>query len=280
MLVTGIASEIRAFTRGHRAAGRTVAFVPTMGALHAGHVALIDRAAAESDVVILSIFVNPMQFNVAADFDRYPRTVEDDLTVARDAGVAAVYLPTADTMYPEGFDTVVHVDRTAAPLEGTGRPGHFDGVATVVTKLFAAVEPDVAIFGQKDFQQLAVVRRMTSDLDLGVRIVGAETVREEDGLALSSRNVRLTVDARRAAPVIKRALDSAAEMITNGETPDSARACFVRTLATEPAARLEYVSVADITTLVETTVVSGPVVISCAVWFDDVRLIDNVVVPE
>lgn len=269
---------IRSFSRSVRSSGRTVAFVPTMGALHMGHISLVERARRECDEVVLSIFVNPAQFNVASDFDKYPRTMESDLRLARDAGVSAVYAPTPEIMYPAGFDTVVHVERTAAPLEGAGRPGHFDGVATVVTKLLAATEPDVAVFGQKDFQQLAVVRRLVADLDLPVRIIGAETVREPDGLAMSSRNSRLSAGARESAPVIKRALDAAAASLRTDGDADSARESFARTLADEPAARVEYVSVADTVSLDEIEHLAAPAVISCAVWFDEVRLIDNVVV--
>lgn len=270
------AGSMRHFTRLHRGAGRTVGFVPTMGALHAGHLELVRRARELSDTVVLSIFVNPMQFNVRSDFDRYPRDIDSDCSLARDAGVAAVYAPAQADMYPDGFDTTVHVERTAAPLEGSGRPGHFDGVSTVVTKLLNAVEPDVAVFGRKDFQQLAVVSRMTRDLDMAVRIVGVETVREPDGLALSSRNVRLSAAARSEAPAIHRALIGALTAMNSGATPAGAKAVFLDAMTEAPSARVEYVSVADADTLEELDVTRSPAVISCAVWFDDVRLIDNV----
>ena len=269
---------IRTFTRSCRARGETVAFVPTMGALHDGHLSLVARAREECDRVVLSIFVNPLQFNVDSDFDRYPRTMEEDLAMARAGNVDAVYTPSVGTVYPEGFDTTVHVGRTAEPLEGAGRPGHFDGVATVVTKLLTAVEPDVAVFGEKDYQQLAVVRRLVVDLGLPVRIVGAPTVRESDGLAMSSRNARLTPAARLAAPVIKRGLDAAAARLRQVSSPRTAREEFASVVSSEPAARIEYVSVADSETLQELDSFGRTAVVSCAVWFDDVRLIDNVVV--
>ena len=270
---------VRAFSRAVRADGGTVGFVPTMGALHRGHLELAATAARECSAVVMSIYVNPTQFNVQSDFDRYPRTLGSDLEKAKAAGVHAVFAPETSTMYPAGFDTTVHVDRTAAPLEGAGRPGHFDGVATIVSKLLIAVEPDVAVFGQKDYQQLAVVRRMVADLGLPVRIIGADTVREDDGLAMSSRNERLDAPSRRAAPVIKQALDAAAAVISSGGAPAEAKARFAAVLVQEPLARLEYVSVADAVSLEEAETAAGaPVVVSCAVWFGDVRLIDNVVV--
>lgn len=277
MLVFRTPDEVREFSRGVRGRGGTVGFVPTMGALHLGHTSLVSLAARETTDVVMSIYVNPRQFNVRDDFDAYPRTMDSDLETAAACGVTAVYAPSDAEMYPDGFDTTVHVDRTAAPLEGAVRPGHFDGVATVVSKLFIAVEPDVAVFGQKDYQQLAVVRRMTSDLGLPVRIIGAETVRETDGLAMSSRNARLDRESRRAAPVIKRALDAAVVELRDGGVA-AARGSFGSVIDSEPLARLEYFSVADAATLREVEVHAGAVVLSCAVWFGDVRLIDNVVV--
>ena len=251
-----------------------------MGALHRGHTALVDAVRDRCDTVVLSIFVNPTQFNVAADFEKYPRTLEADLDIATAAGVNAVYLPAADDMYRAGHDTTVHVDRTSAPLEGAGRPGHFDGVATVVTKLFNAVRPDVAAFGMKDYQQLAVVTRMASDLDTGVEILPVPTVRESDGLALSSRNARLDEAQRQAAPVVHAALRSVSDAFTSGTTEVPAlRDVFVRVIGGEPLARLEYVSISDASSLADIEVVRSHAVVSCAVWFGDVRLIDNILLP-
>ena len=280
MILLRTAAEARAHGDTVRRAGRTIAFVPTMGALHEGHMALVDEGRRLCDTVVLSIFVNPTQFNVRADFDAYPRTLDSDLEIASGRGVDAVYLPNAGDMYPAGFDTTVHVDRTASPLEGAGRPGHFDGVATVVTKLFNAVRPDVAVFGQKDYQQLAVIRRMAGDLDTGVRIVGLPTVREADGLALSSRNVRLSPQERAAAPVIHGALSDARAALESGDNRSTTlRDAFSRRIEAEPLARLEYVSIADAGSLQELEVVDTPAVMSCAVWFGDVRLIDNILLP-
>lgn len=280
MILLRTAAEARGHGDTLRQAGRTIAFVPTMGALHQGHMALVDEGRRLCDTVVLSIFVNPTQFNVRADFDAYPRTLDSDLEIASGHGVDAVYVPTAEDMYPVGFDTTVHVDRTASPLEGAGRPGHFDGVATVVTKLFNAVRPDVAVFGQKDYQQLAVIRRMAADLDTGIRIVGLPTVREADGLALSSRNVRLSPQERAVAPVIHEALSDARAALESGDNlASSLRDVFSRRIETEPLARLEYVSIADAGSLQELEVVDTPAVMSCAVWFGDVRLIDNILLP-
>jgi len=279
MLVINDAVAMRRFARTQRSGGRSVAFVPTMGALHDGHLELVREARRLADDVVLSIFVNPLQFNVRSDFDKYPRDMTADAALAAAAGVTVLYAPSADGMYPAGFDTTVHVERTAAPLEGTGRPGHFDGVATVVCKLLNAVEPDFALFGRKDYQQLAVVTRMARDLDMGVEIIGVDTVREPDGLAMSSRNVRLTAEQRKQAPAIHDALSRARESLNRGLTPGEVRRAFTEQLDAVPGARVEYVSVADAGTLEELESLDGPAVISCAVWFGDVRLIDNVPAP-
>jgi len=279
MLVINDAVAMRRFARTQRSGGRSVAFVPTMGALHDGHLELVREARRLADDVVLSIFVNPLQFNVRSDFDKYPRDMTADAALAAAAGVTVLYAPSADGMYPEGFDTTVHVERTAAPLEGAGRPGHFDGVATVVCKLLNAVEPDFALFGRKDYQQLAVVTRMARDLDMGVEIIDVDTVREPDGLAMSSRNVRLTAEQRKQAPAIHDALSRARESLNRGLTPGEVRRAFTEQLDAVPGARVEYVSVADAGTLEELESLDGPAVISCAVWFGDVRLIDNVPAP-
>jgi pantoate--beta-alanine ligase len=266
----------RAHTRAHHVAGRTVALVPTMGALHAGHLALIEEARRDADVVVVSIFVNPLQFDRQADLDAYPRPIDDDLAACRAAGVDAVYAPTASAMYPAGFETHVEPGPLADTMEGVHRPGHFRGVATVVTKLFAAVRPDVAVFGRKDLQQLAIIRRMTTDLDLGVRIVGLDTVREGDGLALSSRNVRLSADDRVAAVCIWRGICAARAAVAAGQLDAQAVGAVVHaTIEAEPRARVEYVDVVDADTLQPATVVGPTTVVAVAAWFDGVRLIDN-----
>lgn len=278
MIIAKTPSEIRDWVKHQRTSPNiTVGFVPTMGALHDGHLSLMRQARAECDIVVASIFVNPLQFNVQADFDKYPRTDEQDLTLCRTVGVDAVYMPTTDVMYPAGHETIVQPGFTAEPMEGAGRPGHFAGVTTVVTKLFLSVQPDRAYFGQKDYQQLAVIRKMVTDLDMGITIIGAPTVREHDGLAMSSRNVRLTKDQRLAAPIIYRGLQSVREAFDHGERNSTALISIVTSLYnTEPLARTEYVALADASSLQPVSTVSAPAVIAVAVWFGDVRLIDNI----
>jgi pantoate--beta-alanine ligase len=259
-----------------RCAGGRVVLVPTMGALHAGHRRLVEVAHDHGDTVVVSIFVNPLQFDVRDDFDRYPRTLDDDLAQCRAAGVHAVYAPTAATMYPEGFQTYVEPGSLAEPMEGAGRPGHFRGVTTVVTKLFSAVRPHVAIFGQKDYQQLAIIRRMAQDLDTGIEIVAVPTVREPDGVALSSRNARLSEAERAAAACLPHALYAARDAFAAGErSAERLRAAAAAVVTAEPRARLEYVEIADADTLSTLMTVDRPALVALAVWFGDVRLIDN-----
>jgi len=269
---------MQALGAARHAAGRRIALVPTRGALHTGHLELIRVAHEHGDDVVVSIFVNPLQFDRADDFTAYPRPLADDLAACRDAGVATVYAPTAANMYPDGFETAVEPGATAEPLEGAGRPGHFRGVCTVVCKLLNGVRPDVAVFGQKDFQQLAVVRRMVADLDLGAEIIGVPTVREPDGLALSSRNRRLQPDERAAAVCVSRGLGAAADAFAAGER-NAARLAeqAAAPITAQPLARLEYLAVNDAASLAPVDVVTAAVVVSCAVWFGEVRLIDNVV---
>lgn len=280
MLIVHEPDELRAHVRRFRAAGGQVALVPTMGALHRGHGELIRAAATVAENVVVSVYVNPRQFNVASDFEKYPRDLASDVAAAAASGATVVYAPDDSTMYPAGFDTTVSVRRVAAPLEGAGRPGHFDGVATVVAKLLNACEPDTAVFGLKDYQQVAVVRRMVRDLDMGVRILAVDTVREPDGLALSSRNVRLSPDDRTEAPVIHRGLVRAREVLEQGGSAVTAREEFTTVVGWSERARVEYVSVADPVTLEEVDGPAGSAVISCAVWFGDVRLIDNVLLGD
>jgi pantoate--beta-alanine ligase len=268
---------MRAWSDARRARGATLGLVPTMGALHAGHMALIEEARRRTSALIVSIFVNPIQFDRASDFDRYPRAIDDDLDTCRAAAVDAVYAPPAAVMYPPGFETRVVPGPLAESLEGEMRPGHFEGVTTVVTKLLATALPHIAVFGQKDYQQLVIVRRMVADLDLGVEIVAVPTSREPDGLARSSRNIRLSADDRAAAVVVPDALQAARRAFADGER-DAAR---LRSIASErieqeSRAKAEYVAVVDAATLEPMTSVDRPAVILTAVWFGDVRLIDNV----
>jgi pantoate--beta-alanine ligase len=274
-------AQMREWSRTRRAAGERIGVVPTMGALHRGHLALIDAVRARAGRIVVTIFVNPLQFNQSTDFDRYPRPIDDDLDTCRRAGVDAVYAPTAAVMYPPGFQTHVEPGDLADRLEGPMRPGHFRGVTTVVTKLLNATLPDVAAFGQKDFQQLAIVRRMVRDLDLAVEVLGVPIVREPDGLALSSRNVRLTPDDRTAAPVVSRSLQAAATAFAGGERDAAVlRSIALDGIEREPRAAVEYVEVVDAMTLEPVERVAPPACVLIAAWFGDVRLIDNVLLDE
>jgi pantoate--beta-alanine ligase len=272
-------NSMRSWSAIQQRAGRRLGLVPTMGALHEGHLSLIDLARRHSDVVVVSIFVNPLQFDRRDDFDAYPRPIDDDLDVCRERGVDAVYAPTRAVMYPEGFDTTVVPGELASSMEGLTRPGHFTGVTTVVSKLFGAVCPDVAVFGEKDYQQLAIIKRMTADLDLGVEIVAASIVREADGLALSSRNRRLSEQDRRRAVVVPRSLAAAAAAYERGDRdPRSVESEAAAVVEEEPAAKLDYVTVFDgesLIPLADGVEVDDRARIATAVWFGDVRLIDN-----
>jgi pantoate--beta-alanine ligase len=267
--------DVRAYRDG---CWGTMGLVPTMGALHAGHLSLVERARGENDIAVTSIFVNPAQFGPNEDLAAYPRTPEKDFALLESLGVDAIWAPSPEEVYPPGFQTYVIVNDVSAPLEGARRPGHFRGVATVVAKLLNIFEPDRAYFGQKDAQQVAVIRQMVADLSFPVDVVVCPTVREADGLALSSRNVYLSPDERRAAPVLHRALLAAHGAFESGER-DAARLRDVLsgTLAEEPLAHPEYVSVADAATLLELERVSGAALVSLAVRFGRTRLIDNVV---
>jgi pantoate--beta-alanine ligase len=273
---------MHAWADARRVAGERIALVPTMGALHDGHLALVAEARRRADRVVVSIFVNPIQFDRRDDFERYPRPLDEDTARCAAAGVDAVYAPGAAAMYPEGFQTAVEVARLTEPLCGRVRPGHFRGVTTVVTKLFHAVRPDVAVFGEKDWQQLAVVRRMTADLDFGIEVVGVPTVREADGLALSSRNRLLAPGDREAARCVPRALEAAADAVEQGETRAAALvARATAEIAAEPRARVEYAELRDPDSLEEVEEVTAPTLLALAVWVGGVRLIDNrVVIPE
>lgn len=256
----------------------TVGLVPTMGYLHEGHLALARRSLAENDETVVSIFVNPTQFGPDEDLERYPRDEERDLRLLRELGVRAVYLPTPNAIYPPGFETYVEPGDTAAPLEGSARPGHFRGVLTVVLKLFNAVQPRRAYFGRKDAQQLRVIRRMTADLDLDIEIVPCPIVRESDGLAMSSRNVYLSQEERAAATVLGKALHEAADAFAAGERDAGALRKQIRArIEAEPLAHIEYVSVADDLSLDEIDgQIESRALASLAVRFGSTRLIDNV----
>jgi pantoate--beta-alanine ligase len=260
-----------------RHAGRTVGFVPTMGALHEGHLSLVRRAAADCDVTMVSIFVNPLQFGCADDLATYPHDLEGDVFAAHQAGADLMFAPTADEMYPEGTTTTsVQGDGLSDVLEGASRPGHFDGVATVVAKLFNLAGECRAYFGEKDYQQLLVIKRMAADLCFPVDVVPCPTVREADGLACSSRNARLSASDRRAAAVLHRALWQARAAVENGEREgDAVRKTMVEVVATEPRAELDYAEVVDAARLEPLELVTGDIRLLIAARVGDVRLIDN-----
>ena len=261
-------------------ASRPLGLVTTLGALHEGHASLIERARTENATVLVTIFVNPTQFNEPADYERYPRTEDADIELCANAGADVVFIPTVDQIYPPGSDTVVRVGALTEPLEGAARPGHFEGVTSVVAILFGLAGADRAYFGQKDAQQLLVIRRMTEDLAIGTDVVTCPTLRESDGLAMSSRNVLLTPQQRAAAPVLRRALSAARAQYDAGQhDAEILRATMRVTLAAEQLAAPEYVSCADPATLLELDRVSGPALLSMAVRFGAVRLIDNEPLP-
>jgi pantoate--beta-alanine ligase len=260
---------------------RPLGLVPTMGWLHDGHRSLMQRARADDATTIVTIFVNPRQFNEAADYQRYPRNEARDLAIVEEEGIDLVFAPPVEEIYLPGFDTTVSVGAVARPLEGAARPGHFDGVATVVAILFDLVGAERAYFGQKDAQQVMVIRQMARDLAIPTEVIACPTVRESDGLALSSRNVHLSPDERAAAPVLRRALLAATARWEAGErSGDRLRETMRETLAQEPLARPDYVSVADGATLAELDRVEGPALLSLAVRFGDTRLIDNEVLSD
>jgi pantoate--beta-alanine ligase len=268
-------SELRAARAG---LPEPVGFVPTMGYLHAGHLSLARRAKEECASVVASIFVNPTQFGPGEDLSKYPRNLANDLRLLESVGVDLVWTPTPEVMYPSGFQTWVKVDELTKGLEGAMRPGHFRGVTTVVTKLFNAVQPQKAYFGQKDAQQATVIRRMAKDLDFSVEIVVCPTVREADGLAMSSRNAYLNPDERKAATVLFRALGAAKAAYENGERrAETLRRIMTETINVEPLAKLQYVSCADYETLEELETVQGKTLLSMAVFMGKTRLIDNFV---
>ncbi|MBE1291928.1 MAG: pantoate--beta-alanine ligase [Rhodobacteraceae bacterium] len=271
-------SDCRAAVKELRATGETVAMVPTMGFLHAGHMSLVETAKAEADHVVVSIFVNPTQFGESADLDAYPRDEERDLAMLREAGVATVFLPEVETMYPTGDETIVETTRLANILHGEVRPGHFRGVTTVVARLFNIVQPDVAVFGEKDYQQLQVIKRMVADLHMPLKIIGAPTVREADGLAMSSRNVRLSPEDRQAALVLSKSL-TAAEAAAAGATVADLHKVIADTIATEPRAALKGLDIVAAETLNGIDgPLTGPTAIMISVAFGDILLIDQRVV--
>ena len=277
MICAPTIAQIREPVSAARRAGRIIGLVPTMGALHAGHGALMNRARRESGFVVASIFVNPIQFDRPEDYQAYTINLDADLAFCAARGVDAVFAPAPDEMYPEPLATVVEVAGLSEHLCGKFRPGHFRGVATVVAKLFQIVAPDRAYFGEKDAQQLAIIQRMVDDLNFPIEIVPVATVREPDGLALSSRNARLTPEERAAAPVVYQALQRGLQRLNEGSRCASEiREAALQELAREPRARVEYLEVVGARTMAPVEEITGPVRIAAAVWFGATRLIDNV----
>ena len=261
-----------------RAGGKSLALVPTMGALHAGHMSLIEEARRKADRVVASIFVNPLQFGENEDLDRYPRQEAKDGVMLEEAGCDLLWLPAAADIYPPGFATTISVKGLGDRWEGEARPGHFDGVATVVAKLLCAIRPDIALFGEKDFQQLAVIRRMAQDLQLGIEILGVETVRDEDGLALSSRNAYLSADERTRAVELPGALNEAAERILAGTPVAEALQEAKNRLSAAGFSRIDYVALVNAMTLEPLDRPVGPMRLIAAAVIGTTRLIDNIAV--
>lgn len=261
-----------------RREGKRIAFVPTMGFLHAGHLSLMQAAKKNGDVLAISIFVNPAQFGPNEDLDSYPKALESDLAKAKAVGVDIVFTPTKDQIYPDGFETYVQLERLPHHLCGLSRPVFFQGVTTVVTKLFNIVKPHVAIFGEKDFQQLAIIRRMVNDLNMDIEIIGGTLVRESDGLAMSSRNSYLSDTERKEALRLSQSLTKAQEMVADGERNSAALSAMVSAhIGDCPMAEIDYISVCDPDTLTEVETLTGPTLMALAVMIGTTRLIDNAV---
>jgi pantoate--beta-alanine ligase len=269
-------AELRARVAEWRRGGETIGLVPTMGALHEGHLSLVRRSRAATKRTIVSIFVNPTQFGPNEDFQRYPRDLAGDIAKLDAVGVDAVFAPEVAEMYPEGAVTTVTVSGLTDGLDGPFRPGHFQGVATIVTKLLLQCLPDVAFFGEKDYQQLQVIKRLARDLDVPVRIEGVPTYREADGLAMSSRNVYLTPAERAAAPALHRAINAVAAALARGEAARPAIAAAKAELERAGFTKIDYIAAVDASTLKPIEKPSGPARVAAAAWFGSTRLIDNV----
>jgi pantoate--beta-alanine ligase len=281
MRVFSSIDELRHTLDALKRQGRTVGLVPTMGYLHAGHMELVARARAENDIVVVSIFVNPLQFAPAEDLSKYPRDLERDAAMLKQAGVNFLFSPGVEDMYPRPMLTVVDVPDLGCELEGAVRPGHFAGVATVVCKLFNIVQPQTAYFGEKDYQQVVIIKRMVDDLAVPVRVISVPTVRDADGLALSSRNVYLSAAERRAAVIVPQTLDEAERLVAGGLTdPGKLEAKLTAFLNREPLAKPEVVAVRDAETLAPVASLEGPIVVALFVQIGTTRLLDNRVIGD
>ncbi|HOQ00437.1 MAG TPA: pantoate--beta-alanine ligase [Acetivibrio clariflavus] len=272
-------SDLKVIIKSNKSMGKTIGFVPTMGYLHEGHLSLAKRSVQENDFTVMSIFVNPTQFGPNEDFERYPRDLERDLALAESVGVDIVFAPSVEEMYPEGYKTYVNVEDITGVLCGRSRPGHFRGVTTVVNKLFNIVEPDKAYFGQKDAQQVVVVKKMVKDLNMNLEVIACPIVREPDGLAMSSRNTYLSSEERKAALILSKSLFEAEELIKQGERSGKKIAEYIEgRIKTEKLAEIDYVEVVSADSLEKLEELKGSVLIALAVKFGKTRLIDNIIV--
>ncbi|MEW5705553.1 MAG: pantoate--beta-alanine ligase [Actinomycetota bacterium] len=279
MLEFNTIAELRKALKAERSKGKTTAFVPTMGYFHDGHLTLMREAKKRADCVVVSIFVNPTQFGPNEDLDKYPRNLERDRSLAAKVGVDFIFIPTVDEIYPKGYSTYIDVEGITNALCGRQRPGHFRGVATVVTKLLNIVQPDIALFGEKDWQQLIVIKRLVSDLNMDVEIIGIPTVREPDGLAMSSRNSYLSAKERSAALVISKSLTLAANMVDRGEASASKIASALKELIEkEKAVKLEYLEICDPETFAPVEEIKADTLVAIAAWVGKARLIDNTII--
>ncbi len=275
--VKGI-SRMQVLSRKIREEGKTISFVPTMGYFHPGHLSLMRQAGKDGDVLVVSIFVNPTQFGAGEDYERYPRDIERDKRLAEEEGVDIIFAPSAKEMYPERYSTFIEVKKLTESLCGRSRPGHFRGVATVVTKLFNIVKPSLAYFGQKDAQQALIIKRMVNDLNMDIEIHLLPIIRDKDGLALSSRNEYLNPEERRTAPVLYRALQEAQRMLDSGES--NSREIIRRMeeiVERERLAKIDYISIVDGETLEDRERIEGKILLALAVWIGKTRLIDNII---
>ncbi|MEA1968926.1 MAG: pantoate--beta-alanine ligase [Thermodesulfobacteriota bacterium] len=271
-------AEMQAWSESIKKSGKKICLVPTMGYFHKGHLSLMEKGRELCSVLVVSLFVNPAQFGENEDLDAYPSDIEKDITLARDLGVSAIFLPDGNEIYPNGYQTYVELSNLPHHMCGLSRPVHFRGVATVVTKLFNIVKPDVAVFGLKDFQQFQVIRRMTADLHYNIEIIGGPIVREDDGLAMSSRNAYLLPEHRDAALTLSNSLKMAKEMIAKGSSADAVRKKIKEYIESFPYTSIDYISLCDPETLEDVTSLKGDLLVALAVKVGKTRLIDNMII--
>lgn len=279
MIVVETISELRQYLHKNRTEGRRIGFVPTMGCLHQGHCALIQRSATENDITVLSIFLNPTQFSCREDYAKYPRCRGADILAAQEAGATIIFAPDENELYPAGFQTIVDVQELAKPLCGEKRPGHFLGMATIVLKLFNIVLPNRAYFGQKDYQQVCIVKQMVGDLDMEIEVISCPTVREESGLACSSRNTRLSADEKARAVAIYRLLQEAENAAAAGNVDSKILHDKICKGLAEAGMEVEYVEIVDAITLLHENFIEKETLIAVAVFIGEIRLIDNILIP-